>query len=62
MGRSATSFDAPRSYLIASLLRIDIDTKQRLLEIDAADERLEAEATILEREIHALDELRSERV
>jgi len=51
-----------RSYLIASLLRIDTDTKQGLLEIDAADERLEAEATILEREIHALDELRSERV
>jgi hypothetical protein len=48
-----------RSYVLASLLKIDACEKQRLLEAEAADERLEAEVSLLEREIGRLDGLRS---
>jgi uncharacterized protein len=50
-----------RSYVVASLLRIDPFEKQRLLEAETAAERLEAEAHILRREIAVLDHLRSKR-
>ena len=51
-----------RSYVIASLLRIDATEKQRLLEAPSAAERLSAEVEILRREIAVLDHLRSRRV
>ena len=51
-----------RSYVIASLLRIDATEKQRLLEAPSAAERLGAEVKILRREIAVLDHLRSRRV
>jgi Lon protease-like protein len=50
-----------RSYLVASLLRIDPYEKQQLLELDSAEERLTAEAGILRREITVLDHLRAKR-
>jgi hypothetical protein len=50
-----------RSYLVASLLRVDLWEKQRLLETDSADERLRSELDILRREIALLDHLRSSR-
>ena len=50
-----------RSYLVASLLRIDPPEKQRLLELDSADQRLREEAEILRREIALLDHLRAKR-
>ena len=42
------------SYLVASLLYIQMPEKQTLLELPRADERLRAEATILARENRAL--------
>lgn len=48
-----------RSYVVASLLRIDTPEKQELLEVDRADERLAAERDILRREIALLDHVRS---
>lgn len=50
-----------RSYVIASLLRIDAPEKQQLLEVDSADQRLGAETEILRREIAVLDHLRAKR-
>jgi hypothetical protein len=50
-----------RSYVVASLLRIDAREKQQLLEIEAADQRLGAENEILRREIAVLDHLRARR-
>lgn len=50
-----------RSYVIASLLRIDAVEKQELLELDTAEERLEAEQAILERELALIDVLRARR-
>jgi uncharacterized protein len=50
-----------RSYLVASLLRVDPYEKQRLLEAAAAAERLTDEAEILRREIAVLDHLRARR-
>jgi Lon protease-like protein len=50
-----------RSFVVASQLRVDAEVKQRLLECDAADERLEAEVDVLHREIELLEELRSSR-
>ncbi len=51
-----------RSYVIASLLRIDATEKQSLLEAPTAADRLGAEVEILRREIAVLDHLRSRRV
>ncbi|MGH2758105.1 MAG: LON peptidase substrate-binding domain-containing protein [Actinomycetota bacterium] len=51
-----------RSYLVASLLRIDPPEKQRLLELDSADVRLREEAEILRREIMLLDHLHAKRL
>ena len=50
-----------RSYVIASELRIDPPEKQRLLEIETAEERLKAEREILHREIALLEYLRMRR-
>lgn len=50
-----------RSYLVASLLRIDTPLKQRLLETDSAVERLLAEREILHRELAVLGHLRARR-
>jgi Lon protease-like protein len=50
-----------RSYVIASLLRIDPPAKQRLLEAESAADRLGAEVEILRREIALLDHLRLRR-
>jgi len=50
-----------RSYLVASLLRIDVPEKQRLLETETAEERLRTELAILRREIALLDHLRQSR-
>lgn len=50
-----------RSYVVASLVGIDVTEKQRLLELSSADERLGAEAEILRREIAVLDHLRAKR-
>ena len=50
-----------RSYVVASLLRIDAYEKQQLLETASADERLNAESEILRREITVLDHLRAKR-
>ncbi len=50
-----------RSYVIASLLRINIPEKQRLLEADTAEDRLRAERDVLRREIALLDHLLSKR-
>jgi hypothetical protein len=50
-----------RSYLVASLLRIDPYEKQRLLEAQTAAERLAGEVEILRREIAVLDHLRARR-
>jgi Lon protease-like protein len=50
-----------RSYVVASLLRIDAYEKQRLLEAASADERLKDEIEILRREIAVLDHLRAKR-
>lgn len=50
-----------RSYVVASLLRVDAGEKQQLLEIGDADERLLAESEILRREITVLDHLRARR-
>lgn len=50
-----------RSYLIASLLGIEPQEKQRLLELDSAEERLGSEREILQREIAVLDHLRAQR-
>lgn len=50
-----------RSYLVASLLRIDIPEKQQLLEIDTAEDRLLAEREILVRELALLDHLQLRR-
>ena len=50
-----------RSYLVASLLRIDVPEKQRLLEAGTAEDRLRLERDILRREITLLDHLRSSR-
>lgn len=50
-----------RSYLVASLLRIDPYEKQDLLEATTASERLAAEADILRREIAVLEHLRAKR-
>ena len=46
-----------RSYVIASALRVDATERQRLLEIESAEERLNAEHEILQREIALLDHL-----
>lgn len=48
-----------RSYQVASLLGIDPPEKQILLELASAAERLEAEVSILRREITLLDHIRS---
>lgn len=40
-----------RSYVLASLLKVDAAEKQELLETAAADERLEHESSILRREL-----------
>jgi Lon protease-like protein len=50
-----------RSYLVASLLRIDPPEKQELLELESAEERLGAEQQILRREIALLEHLRMRR-
>ena len=50
-----------RSYLVASLLRIDVPEKQRLLEADTAEDRLRLERDVLRREIALLDHLLSKR-
>lgn len=50
-----------RSYMVASLLRIDVPEKQRLLELETAEERLDAEHAILRRELLLLDHLRMQR-
>lgn len=50
-----------RSYLVASLLRVDPYEKQRLLETPAAAERLADEVEILQREIAVLEHLRARR-
>ena len=50
-----------RSYLIASLLKVDVPEKQRLLECDTAEDRLRLERNILRREIAVLDHLLSKR-
>lgn len=50
-----------RSYLVASLLRIDPYEKQKLLEAASASDRLAEEADILRREIAVLDHLKAKR-
>jgi Lon protease-like protein len=50
-----------RSYIVASQLDVGDIEKQRLLEIEDADERLGAERDILMREISVLDHLLSTR-
>ncbi len=50
-----------RSYVVASEMRIDQMEKQRLLELESAEERLGAEREILMREIALLDHLRMRR-
>ncbi|MEX2395313.1 MAG: LON peptidase substrate-binding domain-containing protein, partial [Actinomycetota bacterium] len=50
-----------RSYTVASRLGVDDNEKQRLLELEGADERLVAEREILVREITVLDHLQSKR-
>jgi hypothetical protein len=50
-----------RSYVVASLLRIDAHEKQELLEQESADLRLHEEAVVLRREIALLDHLRAKR-
>jgi uncharacterized protein len=50
-----------RSYVVASELRIDPPEKQRLLEMESAEERLKTEREILHREIALLDHLRMRR-
>jgi hypothetical protein len=50
-----------RSYLVASLLRVDVPEKQTLLEAETAEERLRLEHDILRREIAVLDHLLSKR-
>jgi hypothetical protein len=50
-----------RSYVIASLMRIDPAEKQQLLEMASAEERLGAERSILLRENTLLDHLRMRR-
>lgn len=49
-----------RSYVVASLLDVTATEKQTLLETPSADERLEIEIGILERETTLIDLLRSE--
>lgn len=51
-----------RSYVVASLLRVDTIEKQHLLEAESAEDRLVLQADILKREIAVLDHLRSRRV
>jgi ATP-dependent Lon protease len=50
-----------RSYVVASLLRVDAYEKQQLLELASAEERLMREIDILRREITLLDHLRAKR-
>ena len=50
-----------RSYILASLLDIDVHEKQQLLGTAAADDRLALETKILRREIALLDHVREER-
>ena len=50
-----------RSYIVAAQLGVEASEKQRLLEIEGADERLVAEREILMREITVLDHLQSKR-
>lgn len=50
-----------RSYVVASLLRIDARDKQTLLEQASADLRLRREVELLRREIALLDHLRAKR-
>lgn len=50
-----------RSYVVASLLRINAHEKQHLLEVPEAEGRLAKEAEILRREIALLDHLRAKR-
>lgn len=50
-----------RSYVVASLVQIDVPEKQRLLEIVSAEERLYAEREILLREIGVLDHIKARR-
>ncbi len=50
-----------KSYLVASLLRIDLHEKQGLLELESAETRLGAELEMLRREIAVLDHLREKR-
>lgn len=50
-----------RSYVVASLLRIDVPEKQTLLEAETAEDRLRLERDILRREIAVLDHLLSKR-
>jgi hypothetical protein len=50
-----------RSYVVASLLRIDANEKQRLLEDETAADRLAAEVKILRREISVLDHIHAKR-
>jgi uncharacterized protein len=49
-----------RSYVAASLLRIDAPEKQKLLEAETAAERLVAEVSILRRELALLEHLRAQ--
>lgn len=50
-----------RSYVLASLLKVDPHEKQTLLETDAADDRLERVVGILRRELALLGHLHSKR-
>jgi len=50
-----------RSYVLASLLKIDPSEKQMLLETPAADARLEQVVGVLRRELALIDHLRSKR-
>jgi Lon protease-like protein len=50
-----------RSYMVASLLRIDTPEKQQLLEIGSASDRLAAEREILRREIALLSHIHASR-
>jgi hypothetical protein len=50
-----------RSYVVASLVRIDAYEKQTLLEASSAEDRLKAEIEILRREIAVLEHLRAKR-
>lgn len=63
-GDGETAVDLPidpvaRSYVLASLLKIDPYEKQTLLKVDSADDRLAREAAILRRELALLDHLGS---